>query len=93
MTLLALLRARLSGTRAPPDSSLNSRYDTTSCARMHALATSHLPAPNATKLTPPQFVQSLSNPYYLHHLCVQKYFEDDKQAGIVLEDGEKVSVS
>jgi mediator of RNA polymerase II transcription subunit 31 len=22
-------------------------------------------------------VQSLSNPYYLHHLCVQKYFEDD----------------
>jgi len=33
--------------------------------------------PTATKLTPPQFVQSLSNPYYLHHLCVQKYFEDD----------------
>ena len=33
--------------------------------------TCHLPA-NAT-----QFVQSLSNPYYLHHLCVQKYFEDD----------------
>jgi hypothetical protein len=24
-----------------------------------------------------QFVQSLSNPYYLHHLCIQKYFEDD----------------
>ncbi|KAM0709894.1 hypothetical protein Q7P35_003937 [Cladosporium inversicolor] len=24
-----------------------------------------------------EFVQSLSNPYYLHHLCVQKYFEDD----------------
>lgn len=24
---------------------------------------------------------------------IQKYFEDDKQAGIVLEDGEKVSVS
>ena len=22
-------------------------------------------------------MQSLSNPYYLHHLCVQKYFEDD----------------
>lgn len=30
-----------------------------------------------TSLTQPQFVQSLSNPYYLHHLCVQKYFEDD----------------
>ena len=48
-----------------------------SYARMHALAASHLPPPNAIKLTPPQFVQSLSNPYYLHHLCVQKYFEDD----------------
>jgi mediator of RNA polymerase II transcription subunit 31 len=24
-----------------------------------------------------QFVQSLSNPYYLHHLCIQKYFDDD----------------
>lgn len=24
-----------------------------------------------------QFVQALSNPYYLHHLCVQKHFEDD----------------
>ncbi|KAL1590930.1 hypothetical protein WHR41_00415 [Cladosporium halotolerans] len=24
-----------------------------------------------------EFVQSLSNPYYLHHLCVQKFFEDD----------------
>ena len=30
-----------------------------------------------TSLKQPQFVQSLSNPYYLHHLCVQKYFEDD----------------
>lgn len=42
----------------------------------------HAPFP-ATWLSVPriadieQFVQSLSNPYYLHHLCVQKYFEDD----------------
>jgi hypothetical protein len=36
-------------------------------------ATSHCHQANATL----QFVQSLSNPYYLHHLCVQKYFEDD----------------
>lgn len=28
-------------------------------------------------LTKRQFVQSLSNPYYLHHLCVQKYFDND----------------
>jgi mediator of RNA polymerase II transcription subunit 31 len=26
---------------------------------------------------PLQFVQSLSNPYYLHHLATQKFFEDE----------------
>jgi hypothetical protein len=44
---------------------------------LYANAPPRCQPPTATKLTPPQFVQSLSNPYYLHHLCVQKYFEDD----------------
>lgn len=74
---MLLLRARLSGTRAPPGSSSNSRYDTILLCENTPPRSHHLPPPTATKLTPLQFVQSLSNPYYLHHLCVQKYFEDD----------------
>jgi hypothetical protein len=78
-----LLRARLSGTRVPPDLSSNSRYDAVYSTRRKASypPTCHLPATatkqKITSLTLTQFVQSLSNPYYLHHLCVQKYFEDD----------------
>ena len=55
------------------DSSLNWRYsiDPLTHPRSRCSLLSHV------LLTQHQFVQSLSNPYYLHHLCIQKYFEDD----------------
>ena len=82
-TVPLLLRARRSGMRVPLDLSSNSRYDTMPYPMAEekppSLPPCHAPA-TATKIRPTdsdQFVQSLSNPYYLHHLCVQKYFEDD----------------
>ena len=58
-----------------PDSSLSWRYGINPLT--HPQCRCSTLSHELVSLTQRQFVQSLSNPYYLHHLCILKYFEDD----------------